>query len=361
MFTLLSWLNDQAWKVYLFFGWLFDRIRDAALNAWEWARNAASDAFWWAWDWILYYYNEAKNRIGEALQSAWNSAVQLFEIARSLLNDVYVWAVGEFLYWWGRAVDSAQLLVDGAVAIFNWAISQATANLRGLMDLSRIILDAARERLRISIEGRISQFETEFETFRASFSADTREGIDNIVTIFQNPVGWIFALLLERFIEFASYQVATGLGTVKYDLPPAPIFGGSGGGGGGGGTLPPGAGIIGAPLSSLHISGHTFGNPSGHLGVDFGLQNGDPVYASHDGEITAAGWSSVGYGFQVVIQGDEYWSRYAHCEAVTVTIGQNVRTGQQIGMGNSTGNSTGPHLHLEIRRFGAPIDPLSVL
>ena len=361
MFTLLSWLYDQAGRVYAFFGWLYDRIRDAALNAWTWARTAASDAYSWAVSNTLYYYNRAKDRITEALQSAWNTTIHYYTLAINWIENVRNYLVGQILYYYNQAVNAAQQIVQGTQALIDWAVARVKQGLENLIYYTGQVAEWALQQVSAFINARIDKAETNLENLKVAIGADTAAGVDNLVTIFSNPVGWIFSLLFDRFTDFLCYQLARGLGTVRLELPPPPSFTIAAAGGYVPYDVPPSAGGMTRPLERLYVSGYTFNNPPGHMAVDFGLENGDPVYAMHDGIVTISGWSTVGYGFQVAIQGDEWWSRYAHCIECVVAVGQRVKAGQVIALGDSTGNSTGPHLHLEIKRLGQWIDPLTVL
>jgi len=103
------------------------------------------------------------------------------------------------------------------------------------------------------------------------------------------------------------------------------------------------------------------GSPAMHTGLDIHGEPGDPVRASADGTVTAAGWSG-GYGRSVDIDhGNGLSTRYAHLSTIDVRIGQSVRTGQIVGKVGSTGRSTGPHLHYETRVKGEAIDPQKFL
>jgi len=96
-----------------------------------------------------------------------------------------------------------------------------------------------------------------------------------------------------------------------------------------------------------------------HTGIDFPASAGAPVGAAGRGVIAFAGWNTGGYGYLVVVRhrlGFESW--YAHLSRVAVARGQAVTGGTRIGNVGSTGRSTGPHLHFEVRRFGTPIDPM---
>ncbi len=94
-----------------------------------------------------------------------------------------------------------------------------------------------------------------------------------------------------------------------------------------------------------------------HTGIDIAVWYRTPVAATADGVVVAAGWQS-GYGWSVVIQHKEGWSTlYGHLSRYLVDVGDHVKRGQIIGLSGSSGNSTGPHLHYEIRLNGVPVDP----
>ena len=98
-----------------------------------------------------------------------------------------------------------------------------------------------------------------------------------------------------------------------------------------------------------------------HTGVDFAAYSGTKIYSWKSGKVTFAGWSG-GYGnFIEVSHDDGTISRYAHCSKLNVSLGQIVKKGQTIGYVGSTGNSTGPHLHFEIKVNGNFVNPLSYL
>jgi len=97
-----------------------------------------------------------------------------------------------------------------------------------------------------------------------------------------------------------------------------------------------------------------------HAGLDFGAAWGSPIVAAADGQVVVAGWTG-GYGRAVEIgHGGGIVSLYGHMSGVVATPGQMVRQGQVIGYVGSSGLSTGPHLHFEVRINGRPVDPMSV-
>ena len=94
-----------------------------------------------------------------------------------------------------------------------------------------------------------------------------------------------------------------------------------------------------------------------HCGIDIGAPMGSPIRAVAAGRVTKASYSG-GYGFMVEVQHkDGAVSRYAHASALLTEVGRDVDAGEVIAHIGSTGESTGPHTHFEIRRNGKPIDP----
>lgn len=94
-----------------------------------------------------------------------------------------------------------------------------------------------------------------------------------------------------------------------------------------------------------------------HYGVDLATPTGTPIYAAKAGTVTRAGAAS-GYGLLVEIDhGGGVRTRYGHCSRLLVKVGQQVKKGQIIALVGSTGHSTGPHCHFEIRINGTPVNP----
>jgi murein DD-endopeptidase MepM/ murein hydrolase activator NlpD len=120
------------------------------------------------------------------------------------------------------------------------------------------------------------------------------------------------------------------------------------------------------PVAGYRLTGR-FGDRSGlwssmHTGLDFAAPSGTPIRSVAAGRVVSAGYDGR-YGNKTVVllaDGTELW--YCHQTTIGVRVGQQVRAGQQIGAIGSTGNVTGPHLHLEVRpHAGDPVDPLTWL
>jgi murein DD-endopeptidase MepM/ murein hydrolase activator NlpD len=106
----------------------------------------------------------------------------------------------------------------------------------------------------------------------------------------------------------------------------------------------------------------TQGYSARHRAVDIATAWGAPVYAAGDGRVIRAGWLFTGYGFSVIIRHPNgLVTLYSHMTNPAVKTGDWVRRGQQIGVVGSTGNSTGPHVHFEVRKNGIRVNPLTYL
>lgn len=117
-------------------------------------------------------------------------------------------------------------------------------------------------------------------------------------------------------------------------------------------------GRFGKPVNGGYVSS-AYGNRSRgyHTGIDYALSYGSPIYASDGGTVTYSGWSG-GYGYMIKINhGNGYETVYAHCSKLAVSSGKKVAKGQVIAYVGSTGNSTGPHVHFEIRKNGSYMNP----
>jgi murein DD-endopeptidase MepM/ murein hydrolase activator NlpD len=97
-----------------------------------------------------------------------------------------------------------------------------------------------------------------------------------------------------------------------------------------------------------------------HAGLDFGAPYGSPIVAAANGQVVAAGWAG-GYGNEVQIShGGGVVTLYGHMSGIVARPGEAVRQGQVIGYVGSTGLSTGPHLHFEVKVDGRAVNPLDV-
>lgn len=123
--------------------------------------------------------------------------------------------------------------------------------------------------------------------------------------------------------------------------------------------------IVGSSRLSWPLSGpitSRFGPRWGrmHNGIDMGVPSGRRIGAAAPGRVTYSGWMS-GYGNTVIVDHGSLETLYAHQSRIAVRTGQSVRRGQTVGYVGSTGNSTGPHLHFEVRTGGVAKDPMRYL
>jgi len=114
------------------------------------------------------------------------------------------------------------------------------------------------------------------------------------------------------------------------------------------------------PAGNHSLSGNDYW--SGHLGIDIAAGEGAPIYAADSGVVVFAGWATGGYGNMVMIDhGNGYQTLYGHLSSVVASCGRSLGQGAIIGYAGSTGNSTGAHLHFEVRYLGGFVNPWYVL
>lgn len=240
----------------------------------------------------------------------------------------------------------------------------------------------------VTRKAELNDTKNEYEATVKELEDDYKEASDYIAQLDKNSAvyeGYIKNLQVEReaadkeieqlIKNYQATTVPTTQGTTLYadNNDPAATTASSGGVQSGGNTSG-GGGIYQSndswawPLGSIscYISS-PYGNRSAsvsgwsfHGGMDISASGvyGKPIYASRAGTVIAAVWGSTGYGIYAVIDhGDGFSTVYGHCSSLCVTTGQTVSKGQQIGNVGSTGNSTGPHLHFEVRYNGAKQNP----
>jgi len=112
----------------------------------------------------------------------------------------------------------------------------------------------------------------------------------------------------------------------------------------------------GRPVSKGPI---TQGSHAGHVALDFGVPVGTPVKSTLDGKVTFAGWNNQGYGNLIIVENGPYRVFFAHLSDFSVKVGDKIQAGEVLGKSGNTGDSTGPHLHYEVRKNGVALNPTS--
>ena len=116
------------------------------------------------------------------------------------------------------------------------------------------------------------------------------------------------------------------------------------------------------PANKHYLSGFDYTPNANHWGIDIAGNEGEAVYATDAGVIVYAGWNNYGYGNMIMIDhGNNFQSLYGHLSAINVSCGQSVGQGDVIGAIGTTGHSSGPHLHFEIRAISSFVNPWDVL
>ena len=127
-------------------------------------------------------------------------------------------------------------------------------------------------------------------------------------------------------------------------------------------TVKPRRGILIWPTKGTLTS--SFGKRNGrkHEGIDIAAPKGTPICSAADGEVVFSGWGPTGYGKMVIIKHQHHLTTvYAHNSKILVKKGVRVKQGQKISLMGSTGRSTGPHLHFEVRNNTEPKNPIKYL
>jgi murein DD-endopeptidase MepM/ murein hydrolase activator NlpD len=127
-------------------------------------------------------------------------------------------------------------------------------------------------------------------------------------------------------------------------------------------ALPKPSLAAGSALAWPLVGGITQGFGSAHPALDIGAPYGSTVYAADDGAITYAAWAQTGYGYTLIIDhGDGRQTWYNHLKGTLLEAGNFVTRGTPIGQVGSTGHSSGPHLHFELRLNGEQVNPIDYL
>ena len=159
----------------------------------------------------------------------------------------------------------------------------------------------------------------------------------------------LMLLLLERLVEQQLDTSELSTGTAPENISAAAFPGENTATSQGSKPVPSGMPVSGGRLTQNFHSGHN--------GLDIGVVVGTPVKTTMDGKVIHAGWNTQGYGNLVIVENGKYRTYYAHLSSIPVAVGDTVTAGATIGLSGNTGNSTGPHLHYEIRKNKVAIDP----
>ena len=361
MWSFLGWLYARIGRVVLFFSSLYTKIVNAANHAWRWAVDQGEKALKAAKHYIIVAVNVVKVIFNLAIAAVRNFLVSLVDNAIALALKLFEIAKASFKIALGAATNGLIRIIKQIEFDIRWALVLVEVK------LFHFIQDGLRK-LNLEI-GKILIRWLMLERIRVVFHQSNLAKIldfinrmyDFLDAFMRSPLAFIMNMLRLVFLTFFEFTIGYALAGPKYKLPPWPSWDAMESQPGPGPKPPAGSGLIGSPLASLYISGYTYNSPPGHRGIDLGLANGDSVFACHDGIVRAAGWSTVGYGYFIVLDSETWWTRYAHAQQLNVSMNDRVDKGDVIGLGDDTGQSTGPHLHLEVKHRGSWVDPVTVL
>lgn len=349
--TLIAWVQAGLSNTV---DWLKSKsyeLTNAINNGISWLKDRISSVAAQAHSDLLEWWNKVKATVSSAIEVAKNFATGLYGQAKDLavsIRDNLQEKISSTVAWVKDLWSQVDALIDSAKAVVSeWVRAQfqnlkdwvdsGTANIRKYFDG----LNAARTSEIAGVRGMLSVL---------------------LASVGVVPISLVWAYVESYFTEWFTWWLACLLWKGDEPLPKKPSLP-EGDFTNGGSTIIEGKDGKDSfiwPTKSRYISGYQFN--STHKGVDIGINTGDAIVAIRSGTVKNAGWSDVGYGFMVRLVHEDGWgSLYAHLQAPTVTVGQEVLQGQIIGIGDSTGHSTGPHLHLEIYKGSTYFDPLLML
>lgn len=379
--------------------------RDWITAAWQ----NITDRFWAAWTWVSGVFMAGWNLLTGWLSGPINTAKDwigtIWNLITGAFSAAWNWVSGVFMSWWrtltsliGSVMDTVRGGIDTAwqwiTRIFtdawNWVTNVFRGWWNGLVDLMRGPIDMAKA----AIDGILAGIRTAFEQ-AVNFIRDTWAKVKDAVAA---PVKIAIEIGNKLIGGFRSVAEKVGLKIDMPDIPPLPAYrtGGRAPGQWSAANRDPYLGVIGnrpafrfegeegiisrasmRKLDSRHpgafehinatgeLPGFATGgrvwpagtrtmspNYAGHSGIDFPVPTGTPILAAADGTIEYTG-TGRGYGVAIFQRfADGLAAVYGHLMRPIVAVGQAVQAGQQIGISDNTGRSSGPHLHFEIAPGG---------
>jgi murein DD-endopeptidase MepM/ murein hydrolase activator NlpD len=370
---IIDWLLTRYNQLYYLLDVWYNELKRFAVNGFDYWTRKIDDARNYLLGQISYWYNQSIKAVNDLNTYLSGQIAYWYNKAIKAKDDLGAYLSGQINYWYNQAIKAVNDLKKWAGdEIIYWynkaikAINDTSAYLlKQINDLIKgvgVDLDKLKLYLLKQINDFISDALKKVLEWLAPLTLFINKWGPFLLGFFNQPGAYIWGFIEIYIYPWAEWYLAYILGGVNIPPPVRPNFWGAGAGGAVGTPPPGGSGSLVWvwPTVRHDISGYHF--EPGHPGIDIGESNGDPIMAAEAGIIIFMGWTTNGYGNLIKIAHREGWeTRYAHLMSFATALGQNVTPGQLIAFADSTGNSTGPHLHFEMRKDGTPYDPLGLL
>lgn len=352
-------------------------VRTIIETAWNWIRSA-TETVWNAikavistvWDGIVWYVRTCIDTVKTVLSTAWNIIQTGAQTAWNLIKSSILTPISTVWTRIGEIVDNVKTGLADAWAVIQSTASTAWGNIKsaitgplaGLWEKFKEILGVGDD-----YDGLIDRLAGVWDTISSKASS----AWDGIVSAIKTPIQGLVDWIEDMFGKISGF-----IKSVK------DLFGGGGGGGYGGmnpGSLIPevvtpsnggtgagmtawtsGSGNIGAAFRAYN-PGIWSWDGGYHNGQDIGAAAGTPVVSQRLGVVTEAGWGGWAGNTVIMRMPNGVSLQFAHLSSIGARVGQMLRPGSLIGRVGSTGNSSGPHLHISAYRGGATINPVPFL
>ncbi len=337
---IINYISARVNSALDFAKWVLARAEQIGRDWGYWARSQAESLFYNLRSWAQGRLNDLTatvNWVSGKIEYLWTDITGWID---KKIIPLWDWVKAQFEYyksWYNNLFTALRSWAEGKIKeVTTWAGQQISSTINSIAAEAKKAAD------------KLDTFRSGWEPILSNFFPNMGASIFGIIEAhLWGWLDWWLGMLLWG-LDTPAPKRPDLFGLSPFE--PTPV-----------GPLPPlpATGFV-WPTPTTFISGYQFSGD--HPGIDIGINTGDPIRAITEGLVNSMGTDNTGYGIFVRLDHPGGWtSLYAHLHSILVSQGQHINRGDVIALGNSTGHSTGPHLHLEIRKNGSPVDPQTVL